>query len=383
MFDVLHLYGNWKWTGPTELAVHLAESQQSAGHRVRIAFGRQRGGDDHFNVQTARRKLTTVGGFELAKHFEPFSLFKDARRLARLLINEPPQIIHCHLHSDHLVAALARKFTKVRVPIVRSTYEPFGPGTTARERYNLKNATDTLLLSCESARETVKKLGLFNISKTEIVEPAIDTNRFDRNRAVADGRARLGIPKDAFVLGIVARVQAKRRFDIFLEAARRLCERDPKARIVILGGGTHQYEVARKPAADMGLADRILFPGVLRQDEYVSALRTFDIKCYMVPGTDGTCRAVKEAMCAGVPVIVSNAGMLPDLVKHQETGLVFEGGADALDACVETLRKDPSLRKRYADAGYESAQARWKRTTMVSRIDTIYRECMRSASVTT
>ncbi|MBI3819575.1 MAG: glycosyltransferase family 4 protein [Planctomycetes bacterium] len=381
MADILHLYGNWKWTGPTELAVHLAESQTKAGHRVRMAFGRQRGADDHFTLQTKRRGITQLEGFELAKHFEPISLWRDARRLARLIDLEPPQIIHCHLQSDHLVAAFARKLTKTRIPVVRSTYEPHGPGSTRRERFSLTNATDRLLVACESARNAVRAGGTFDITKLRLVEPAIDTNRFDRARAVRDGRELLKLPKDAFVLGIVARVQARRRFDIFLEAARRLCGRDPGAHVVILGGGTHQYEVARKPVEQMGLSDRIHFPGVLRADEYAAALRSFNIKCYMTPGTDGTCRAVKEAMCSGVAVVVANTGMLPDLVKDRETGLVFDGSVEGLDRAIELLRSDPALRARLSSAGEAEARRRWPREKMRLAVEHIYSELTESAAM--
>jgi glycosyltransferase involved in cell wall biosynthesis len=374
MADVLHLFGNWKWTGPTELAVHLAETQTKAGGKVRLAFGRQRGADDHFSVQVARRGIRQVDGFELAKHFEPTSLVRDSLRLARILREEPPDVIHCHLGSDHLVAALARKLAKSRVPILRSTYEPDGPGSTRRERYSLRHATDMLVVPCKMAFNAVAGTEVVGMANVRVIEPAIDTNRFDPARAVADGRAKLGIPADAFVLGIVARVQARRRFDVFLEAARRLCQRDSRARVVILGGGTNQYEVARRPVEEMGLADRITFPGVLRADEYVSALRTFDVKAYMVPGTDGTCRAVKEAMCSGIAVVVANVGMLSELVTHEKTGLVFDGSVEGLDEAIERLRANANERKALGAAASRDAMDRWQREPMRLRYEDAYAE---------
>jgi glycosyltransferase involved in cell wall biosynthesis len=379
MADVLHLYGNWKWTGPTELAVNLAEEQtKAAGSRVRMAFGRQRGADDHFTMQVGRRGIARVDGFELPKHFEPTSMIRDSMRLAKLLREEPPDVIHCHLGSDHMVAALARKLAKRKIPIVRSTYEAYGPGSTRRERYCLRTATDRLVVPCNTALDVVRTEGVFDPERVRVIEPAIDTNRFDRDRAVYDARAKFAIGRDAFVLGIVARVQARRRFDVFLEAARRLCERDPDAMVMILGGGTHQYEVARRPVEDMGLSHRILFPGVLRTDDYVAALRTFDVKAYMVPGTDGTCRAVKEAMCSGIPVIVANVGMLPELVTHQKAGLVFDGTPDGLDAAVERLRKNRRERLEMGDAAHADALARWRREPMRMRFEEVYSElCQR------
>ncbi|HKD99672.1 MAG TPA: glycosyltransferase, partial [Planctomycetota bacterium] len=210
MLDVLHLFGNWKWTGPTELAVHLAEMQAKAGHRVRFAFGRTRGADEHFPRQIAARGIPRAEGFELAKHFEPTSVFRDALRLARLVREDPPDLIHCHLPSDHLVAALARPLAKRRVPVVRSTYLPDGPGEGLRESWCLRTATDALILPCEGARERMPRARGFDAARASVIEPAIDTDRFDPDRDAGDGRARLGIARDAFVLGIVARVQRKR-----------------------------------------------------------------------------------------------------------------------------------------------------------------------------
>lgn len=378
MPDVLHLYGNWKWTGPTELAVHLAESQAKAGARVRFAFGRPRGNDLHFERQIAARGVERLHGFELAKHFEPTSLLRDAWRLSRVLRTEPPGVVHCHLRSDHVVATMARRMAGAPVRIVRSTYEPSGPGDGVRERWCLKRGTDRLLVPTEGAKRAVASAGLFDPARTDVVEPAIDTVRFDPSRDVGDGRTKLGIAPGAFVLGIVARVQRRRRYDVFLEAARRLCARDPAARIVVLGGGTHLDEVARRPAAEMGIGDRVIFPGVLRADEYVAALRTLDVKVYLVPGTDGTCRAVKEAMCVGVPVVASREGMLPDLVRDGETGLLFDGDADSLDAAVERLRGDAALRARMGAVAAREAKARWSREPMRRRIDEIYASLCRS-----
>jgi glycosyltransferase involved in cell wall biosynthesis len=341
-----------------------------------MAFGRQRGADDHFTLQVKRRGITRLDGFELPKHFEPTALIRDSLKLARVLRDEPPQVIHCHLGSDHLVAALARKISKVKVPIVRSTYEAYGPGSTRRERYCLRTATELLVVSCPMAVEAVKSTKAFDPERVRVVEPAIDTNRFDPARAVPDGREKLGIAKDAFVLGIVARVQARRRFDVFLEVVKRLCERDPAARVVILGGGTHQYEVARRPVEEMGLAGRVLFPGVLRLDEYVSALRTFDVKAYMVPGTDGTCRAVKEAMCSGIATVVANVGMLPEIVRHDSTGLVFDGSIEGLDTAVERLRKNRAERLALGRAASADAMARWGREDMRRKIDALYTEVL-------
>ena len=80
-------------------------------------------------------------------------------------------------------------------------------------------------------------------------------------------RARLGLPEDAFVVGVVARIQAHRRFDVILKAICALRERGTDARLLVLGRGTRSEEIGVEPARAMGLDETAaLFPGYIEAD---------------------------------------------------------------------------------------------------------------------
>ena len=125
----------------------------------------------------------------------------------------------------------------------------------------------------------------------------------------------------------------------------RLLQSHPHARLLIVGRGTHIDEVAREPMLRLGLQDRVVFAGH-RGDDYAQVLRSIDLLTFLVPGSDGTCRAVLEAAACGIPAVVARRGALPEIVVHGETGLVVDEDASALALGWARLLDDGELRQR-------------------------------------
>jgi glycosyltransferase involved in cell wall biosynthesis len=157
------------------------------------------------------------------------------------------------------------------------------------------------------------------------------------------------------VVGIAARVQPHRRFDLLFAAFAKLAARDPRARLLVLGRGTKLQEVGVEPARRMGLGDRVVFAGHRTQD-YVDCLRIIDVFTLLVPGSDGGCRAVQEAAACGIPAVVTRRGALPELVRGGETGFVVDEDPDALAGAWQTLLGDASRRGALGRAARRRAQ---------------------------
>ena len=85
--------------------------------------------------------------------------------------------------------------------------------------------------------------------------------------------------------------------------------------------GTHIEETAVQPAARLGIADRVLFAGY-RAGDYADVLRCCDVFTFLVPGSDGGCRALLEAAACAIPAVTTRRGALPDLVEDGRTGLL-------------------------------------------------------------
>jgi glycosyltransferase involved in cell wall biosynthesis len=110
----------------------------------------------------------------------------------------------------------------------------------------------------------------------------------------------------------------------------------PGLRVLVIGRGTNMNEVAVEPARALGLENVVTFTGYLGKD-YLPTVAAFDALLFLVPGSDGTCRALREAMAMGKPVIGARRGMIPELVDDGRTGLVIDDTAENIAAAIEKL----------------------------------------------
>jgi len=367
---VLHCFANHRWTGPAEPALNLALALRDRG--VDIAFACSPGPAAKHNAIVANAEahgLVPIIEFDLLKHRKGFSNWRDRTRLRVHLKQHRYDLIHCHLDNDHRIAqAPACQFG---VPLVRSSYEGAGTPPGKQRTKLLRAATHIVQPSTRALTHDADLHGVPR-EKMTVIPNAIDTTRFDPGRKLPDMRARFNVPNDATILGIVARMQTHRHYHDLLAAYRAVIDEHPQSRLVIVGRGTKQDAVARQPVQELGLEDNVVFTGYLSGDDYVAALAAFDIGVYLVPGSDGTCRAVREAMAMRTPMIVADRGMLREIVPHREAGLVTDGSVDALTHAMRSLLDDPTLRKQYAHHAAHHAHTQFALEAQANAVQAIY-----------
>jgi glycosyltransferase involved in cell wall biosynthesis len=123
----------------------------------------------------------------------------------------------------------------------------------------------------------------------------------------------------------------------------------------------------------MGISPQVIFTGY-RDRDYAETLGCFDIKVFLVPGTDGACRAVREAMAMGIPVIAARRGMLPEIIDDGINGLVIEDTPENLSRAIERLVSNPSLRKEMGAKARLKALSEFSLSTFGESVEEIYRK---------
>lgn len=367
----LHLFANWKWTGPAEPAVALAATLASRGMDVRFACGREVGTLPNEVANEARaRGLDPIPGLRLGKHRHPIYDRMDRRALRAILKRLRPDVIHCHLPNDQRIAAGAA--ADLAIPIVRSLYDGDPPPDEGDHRALLAGADGVIAISDRVRDALVARFGL-DPERCVTVEGAVDLRRFNpKSKGLAPLRREYGLARDDFVVGIVARMQKHRRFEIFFEALTKAAAAIPALKILLVGRGTWMEEVAVKPAARRELAGKAVFTGYRRGSEYVATLACMDVKVYLTPGSDGSCRAVRETMAMGVPVVAARRGHLVDLVEDGATGILVNDDADEIAAALTRLAEDRALRERMAEASYKKAQRRFGLPLQARNVEAFY-----------
>lgn len=370
---VLHLFSNKRWTGPAEPAANLAAGLARAG--LDVTFACAAAGDrlPHRMAREARdRGLDVRTDLRLPKHFRPLDVARDARAVAGELADGRYDLLHCHQPVDHCVAGWARRRAGAALPIVRSLYEPAGLGTSWLDRRVVPRCTDALCVPAAPTRDAVVAGGALPADRVHVVDGAVDTDRFTRDRPLPDLRAQWGFGSEHVVFGVVARMQPYRRFDVLLEGLRRAVPDAPHARLVLVGRGTRAETVAHQPVRELGLSDAVHFAGYLTGDDFVAALAAFDAFIFLVPGSDGTCRAVREALAMGVPVLAARRGILPWLVEDGRTGLVIDDTADNIAAGIRRLACDTDLRRALRGNAAAVGPTRFALTRQVETVRAIY-----------
>jgi glycosyltransferase involved in cell wall biosynthesis len=189
-----------------------------------------------------------------------------------------------------------------------------------------------------------------------VVPLGIDLERFGAARAAPAGEVSL--------VGTVGRLAPQKDQETLLEAAALV----PEARFVLVGDGELRPELERR-AAELGIADRVTFTGA--REDVPELLASFDVFAH--PSLfEGFCLAVLEAQAAGVPVVATPVGGIPETVVDGETGLLVPTrDPTALAAAIRRLLEDREFAQRLADAARRSAR-RYSTERMVEETLKVY-----------
>jgi glycosyltransferase involved in cell wall biosynthesis len=379
---ILHMISNWKWTGPAEPAVNLCRILMDR-HETTLVCGRPPadGIKDDIYSKGLERGVSILKGLALRKHFNLKDNVLDVFKLRGVQKRSGFDLIHVHMQNDHLLAGLARAGLKPRPPIVRTFYGAEGPDRSFRSGLLLRRFTDGAIAISASGKERITRVFRFPEDRSDVIPAGVDTDRFDPERLDREeARRNYGLEPRHFLLGIVARVQRHRKFDVLLEAMRQAMAASPDLRMLIVGRGTHREEVAIRPVKELGLEDRILFTGYLEGESYVQALAAMDGALFLVPGSDGSCRAVREKMAMGLPVIATNIPPLNEMITPGETGFLVECTAAGIRDAALGMAGERNGARRMGSNARDRAKKLYSLSEQASRVDAFYRHILDAVS---
>jgi len=329
--------------------------------------GRPAAGPGPIDDLVRERGLEPVMDLRLPKHRRLLVNRRDSALLGHLIEKDPLDVLHAHLDNAHGIAARARRAFrkslggKGRPLVVRSLYDDTAPRATLRARWLHGREADGVFVFGEGVRnDLIRRFGLAE-DRVVKIEGSVVLDRFHPRPPGDDLRERFGIPRESVVIGIVARIQRHRRYELLLEAVRRVAAEVPDAHLLVLGRGTRARELAHDPVKRLGLEGRVSLPGYVGGEDYPRALACFDVKVFLVPGTDGTCRAVREAMAMGIPIVATRRGFLPEIVRDGVDGFIIDEDVESLARALRTLAGDRRLRQELG------ANARLRATTDFSQ----------------
>ncbi len=379
--SVLHVIARLNVGGPALQVILLAARMRPPDFTTTVVSGRVGPHEGDMSYLADTYGITPIYISELGRELSPLRDVITLVKLWRLMRRLRPDVVHTHTAKAGFVGRTAAWLA--RVPVRVHTFHGhvfhgyFGPRKTAfflwLERLTAR-LTDRLVAVSPLLKEELSTLYRVAPADKIVVAPeGPDLSRYiELPRHQGQFRAQYGLPADAPLVGIVGRLVPIKNHALFLQAAQRVRQALPGARFAIIGDGELRQALQAQAQA-LGLADALIFTGFLR--DLCPAYSDLDL-LVISSDNEGAPVSITEALAAGVPVVATAVGGVPDLLDGGRFGtLVPPGDADALAAAmIATLQAPPDdaqeRRQRVAD--------QFGIDRLVDDLSTLYRDLLAS-----
>ena len=285
-------------------------------------------------------------------------------RLRSVLRRTRPDLLHLHSRRGaDVLGALAGRLCGVPVVLSRRVDNPESRAWVAL-KYRLH---DRVIAISQGIADVLAGEGV-PASKLRVVRSSLDPAPWRLPVSRGEFAAEFGVPENAVWIGVVAQLIERKGHRVLFDALRALGDRS-RLRVVCFGQGPLR-ETLEREAADLG--GTVRFAG-FRTDlsRWVGALDLLVHPALM----EGLGVSLLQASAAGVPIIASRAGGMPEAVADGQSGLLVPpGDATALAAALRRLLDDPALRRRLGEQGRARIEREFSVETMVRGNLAVYRE---------
>ncbi len=366
---IIHLISSGGWGGREMYPLQLARAQAPRGHAVSLVVKRDTPLAAHLAGSGIEHDALRIG---------PYLDPRAALALARVLRRRKPEVIQVHLSRDLLLVELACRLAGIRP--VRLLHKHIGSAGNKRDplhRY-LYGRLDRVIAVSDYVRQTLLESCPLRPGQITVLHNGVEPERFS-GRALEEQerqalRRELGAAPGQLLAGVIGRLDPRKGQELVLRAAARLKASHPQLRFVLVGAPEGDYDRRLIGLArELELEGRVLVTGY--RPDAVKAYRSLDI--LLVPSTREAFGLVAaEGMLAGLPVVASRSGALPEFVREGETGLLVEPEDPAsLAAAIAALAGDPELRAALGSRARAWAEAHLSMDRALDRLEALYAEC--------
>lgn len=292
---------------------------------------------------------------QLLSHRGPVQELKELWKKQR-----PDGILSFSLRSAIRVAPIARQLGIPNAWMCQQSFPLFSGRLRAiKERLGLhflKSAKTQMVTVAEEGQKTLTQLGIAKDNCT-LIRNSVDYQHFAQSHQFQSDRLKLrkkhGLEQYSLVVVTVARCDPIKGLETLVKALAQLKSQGVEVGAFMVGGeAPHAREYSqelRDLAESLGVAEQIAWVGEKKDVRpYLAASDLFVLPSHK----EAFGLVLAEAGAAGLPLIASRVGGIPEIVRHEETGLLFQSGSEQeLGLAIDRLRLDPSLRARLgADA---------------------------------
>lgn len=286
-------------------------------------------------------------------------------------------LIHAHLPGGNLYGSVVGKM--LGLPVICTLHNEFiMPGSvehfSGAKMFIIRNLASRMVIVAEYMRSDYLYKGKIPSQKMVLIYNGVSPQKNDSSFDIDDFKTQIDYRAGDILIANIANLRPPKGHLILIEAAARVLREIPRAKFLLIGeegDGKIKSAIIDRVNA-LGIADRVKLLGFRKDVSQV--LRHVDI--FLLSSiSEGLPVSVVEAMRAGLPVIATTVGGLPEVVKDSESGfLVKPGDPESLAEKISVLCKDDSQRRHMGQKGSGIASQYFSLDIMIKKYQNLYEE---------
>ncbi|MFA6216176.1 MAG: glycosyltransferase [Candidatus Omnitrophota bacterium] len=379
---VAHVITRLDWGGSPDIVRIICTHLDPAVYDVRLIMGETL----HPCARTQAFLMDFTGRIKIVPHLKrEIDLMHDLRAFMQLYFlfrRERFDIVHTHTAKAGALARMAAFLSGqpviVHTPHGHNFYGYFSKavsyGIVLVEKF-LSCFTDRIIALTELEKRDLITYGVASADKVTVIYQGLELSRYagasSNTGALRDA---FGIGRDERVIGMVGRLEPIKGPEYFIEAAAEIAAKNSRIKFIIAGEGSLKEKLQNR-VLELGIKDKVIFLG-WREDvpEIISLLDVLVLPSL----NEAVGMVLLEAGAAGVAVVATKVGGVPEMVHDNQTGILVPAHNPAsLAGAVNDLLADPRKRLEMGKAAQAWVQGRFKAEDMAGNLSILYQELLK------
>ena len=360
--NILHLSSEKTWRGGEQQIAYLIEEHKKLGINSFIA---SKNGSDF-------SKYCTSQGWEFIE--VPFSNsmdLKSALTIKRYCKEKRIDIVHMHSSASHGVGVISATLgNKAKLILSRRVDFQLKTNFLSKWKYNHPSIKKILCVS-NKIKEIVQK-SISNPSICETIYSGIDLSKFEKSKQKHDLKSKYNIAENNFLIGNTSALADHKDYFTFINTAKEVLSIYSEVSFIIFGKGPLEQEI-KEYVTKLGLDGSFTFTGfVNNMPELLPQLNLF----LMTSKTEGLGTSLLDAMACKVPIVATEAGGIPEIVKNEKTGLTTSvGDHKELAKLVLKIIESPVIGKQLSENAFSFVK-KFDRTLTAEKTLSVYNQAI-------
>jgi len=383
---ILHIITRMILGGAQRNTVLTCGAQVTSGHRVWLAHGPVYGPEGSILPEIRHAGIQLAEVPSLRRPVTPLHDYSCTRALRRLIRQVRPDVVHTHSSKAGILGRAAA--WNQHVPVVVHTVHglpfhdnqsaPINAVYLAAERWAARRCHRIICVS-RAMQDACLQHRIGKPAQFKVIHNGFDVAAYAKLIASAPSRATvrrdLGVPPEAKLVGIVARLDRHKGQDDLLDVLKALRGAFADVRLLFVGDGWHSKALRRRVARN-GWQQHVIFTGMVSFERVISLLGAMDVMA-LPSYREGLPRTLVEALLCGCAIVSYDVDGIGEVCIDGQTGrLVSKGDHAALGRAIEWQLAHDGERLAMVETGRRMVRKDFDIHTVVAQTEQVYKEVL-------